>query len=57
MKSELFQILGDAFRDVFAAVPAPIAPEAHQAACLRDACECCANPIEDVPAEAREVVS
>ena len=54
MNRDLFQILGAAFRDVFAAVPAPIAPEAHREACLRDACECCANAIEDVPAEARE---
>lgn len=34
-------------------MPAPIAPEAHQAACLRDACECCADPQYDVPEEAK----
>lgn len=55
MNRDLFQILGDAFRDIFAAVPAPIAPEAHAHKCLCDDTECCADASCDVPAEAREV--
>jgi hypothetical protein len=55
MSSELFNLLGDAFRDVFAAIPAPIAPQSHADACLCEACECCADPSCDVPVEARGV--
>jgi hypothetical protein len=48
MSSELFNLLGDAFRDVFAAIPKPQAPEAVLVDALRNApavyqTECCAE--------------
>lgn len=56
MNASFSQLWGDyavRFAEVFAAVPAPIAPEAHQAACLRDACECCADESLNLPEEAK----
>ena len=54
MSVDLLNLLDHAFRNLFAAVPAPIAPEAHAHKCLCDDTECCADASCDVPAEARE---
>lgn len=53
MKHNLFDVLNAAFRDVFASIPAPIAPEAHRNASLSDACECCADESLNLPEEAK----
>jgi hypothetical protein len=52
----LFDMFRENFAAAFAAIPSPIAPGAHRDACLRDACECCADESCNVPAEARECV-
>jgi hypothetical protein len=45
---DLFAAFCQSFRDAFAAIPAPIAPDAQ----LREACECCADESLNVPKEA-----
>jgi hypothetical protein len=51
---DLWLSIDRAFREVIAAIPSPIAPDAHAHQCLCDATECCADESCNVPAEARE---